>query len=98
MDDADERRVLALLGDLREQLRSEVADLAGRRESLTAQREALGEELEGVIAQLVAKQRMLSLVEATEQQLAGQGQEEVHERGPAHLSVEAGTEVRGGAI
>jgi hypothetical protein len=95
MEDADERGALALLGELREQLLSDVAEWVGRRESLTVQGEAPGEELEGVIASLVAKHRMLSLVEATMEQLAAHGQEDVHESGPAHSSVEARTKVRG---
>jgi hypothetical protein len=49
--------------------------------------EEMGMELE-------ATRRMLRLVEATEQQLAAQGQSHVHESGPTHLPVEAGTEVR----
>jgi hypothetical protein len=57
----------------------------------------LGEALKGVDVEVEATRRMLGLVEATEQQLADQGEEELHGGGPEHVSAEAGTEVRGGS-
>jgi hypothetical protein len=88
--------VLALLGDARQRLLNELAELADRRQSLEVRTKAMQNELEGVHVEVEAKRRMLELVEATEQQLAGQGQEEPHESDLQHLLGEAGTEVRGG--
>jgi hypothetical protein len=97
MDDAEGRGELAALADVREQLLSELAKLMDKRKSLEVQMEALGEELKGVDVEVEATRRMLELVEATEQQLAGQGQEELHESEARDVPVEAGTEVRVGA-
>jgi GTP cyclohydrolase II len=95
MDRVDGEKGCALLGDMREQLLSQLAKLADKRKSLEAQREALGEKLRGVDVEMDTKRRMLGLVEATEQQLADRGREELHESEPDHSSVEDGTEVRG---
>jgi predicted nucleic acid-binding Zn-ribbon protein len=84
---------LALLGEVRAQLSSELVALNNKRQNLEAQLEApieaqqldaLEKELKEVDVKVEATQRMLGLVEATEQQLAGQGQGETT------------TEVRGG--
>jgi hypothetical protein len=80
---------LALLRDLREQLVNELRMLTYKRKDLEAHQEA-GRELKEVAVEMEATRRMLGLVQATEQQLAGQGQEELHENGPAAAaSVEA---------
>jgi hypothetical protein len=65
---------LGLLGATRVQLLSELATLADKRQTLEAQQEALGKELEEVDLEVEATQRVLGLVEATEQQLVDQGQ------------------------
>jgi hypothetical protein len=95
MDDALRGRGLALLAEVREDLLSELGELADKRQALEAQLEAIGKELKKVDVALEAKQRMLGLVEATEQELSHH-QEGLHETGPDHLSVEASTEVREG--
>jgi hypothetical protein len=84
-----------LFGDARKQLLSELAQLARRRHYLEAQQVALRKELEEVDAEAMAKLRMLGLVDATEQQLAGPAQGMLREDGP-DLPVEARFEVRGG--
>jgi chromosome segregation ATPase len=96
MDDAEGKGELALLGDLRENLRRQLDSLSDKRKSIEAQLEALGKELKGVDVEEEAMRRMLGLVEGTEQQLAAQGQEELHESGPDHAPVEPRVEVRGG--
>jgi hypothetical protein len=83
----------ALLGELREQLLSELAKLADKRKDLEAQREALGEELKGVDVEVEATRRMLGLVEATEQQLADQGRAGLGENDSQDLPVENREEV-----
>jgi hypothetical protein len=87
MDSQDAARALAMLHDLRGSLQAEVTKLKTRRQELEG-------ELKGVDLELEAKRRMLGLVEATEQQLS-------HPQAglprPENLSVQAGTEVRGGA-
>jgi chromosome segregation ATPase len=95
MDHVDGEKGRALLGDVREQLLQELDKLTDKRKSLEAQMEALGEQLKKVDVEVEAKRRMLGLVEATEQQLAGGGEEDLHETGPEPSSAEASTEVRG---
>jgi hypothetical protein len=95
MDYAEDGEGLTLLAGVREHLRRELGKLTDKRKDLEAQLEALGEELKGVDVEVEAMRRMLGLVEATEQQLAAQGQAGLHESGPDHSSVEASTEVRG---
>jgi hypothetical protein len=95
MTDAEGGQGLALLATEREDLRRELAELTDKRKGLEAQREALGEELKGVDVEIEATQRMLGLVEATEQQLTAQGEAGPHESGPGHTAVEPRIEVRG---
>jgi septal ring factor EnvC (AmiA/AmiB activator) len=97
MNGAEGRGELALLGDVRKKLRRELRKLTKERAELKTQLEALGEELKEVDVEVEATRRMLGLVEATEQQLAAQGEEELHESEAQNLPVEAGTQVRGGA-
>jgi chromosome segregation ATPase len=66
---------LALFAELREQLSRELIKLADKRVRIEAQLEALPKELKALDVEVEATRRMLELVEATEQQLAGQGQE-----------------------
>jgi chromosome segregation ATPase len=89
---------IALLGELREQLLSELVKLADKRKDVEARLEPLKKELKEVDVEVEATRRMLGLVEATEQQLAGQEQEEMQESGPAHSSAEAGEEVSVGGL
>jgi chromosome segregation ATPase len=93
--DPEGKSGLALLRETREQLLSELGKLTDKRKDLEARLEALGEELKGVDVEVEATRRMLGLVEATEQQLAGQ-EEAIADEPPT--SVEAGTEVRGEAV
>jgi vacuolar-type H+-ATPase subunit D/Vma8 len=83
---------LALLGEVREQLLNELVRLADKRKDLEAQLEAALKELyvKEVDVEVKATRRMLGLVEATEQDLAAQGQEDLE--GPEST----GKEVRGG--
>jgi chromosome segregation ATPase len=97
MDLDGKRRGLALLEDTRQELLSELGELADKRKDLEAQLGPPWNELHGVDARVKATRRMLDLVEATEQQLAAQGHEELHESRPDHSSVEDVSEVRGRA-
>jgi hypothetical protein len=92
METAEGRGGVALLGYVREHLRSELVKLVDKRKDLEAQ----GEELKEVDVEVEATRRMLGLVEATEQQLGDQGQAGPHESGSDHSSAEAATEVRAG--
>jgi chromosome segregation ATPase len=103
METAEAREGLAMLGGVRERLLSELVKLSDKRKDLEAQRlrleaqlKPLKKELKEVVLEVEAAQRMLALVEATEQQLAGQGKGGANESGPDHSSAEASTEVRGG--
>jgi hypothetical protein len=73
-------------GDAQEEEEEEEED-DGDFTSLEAQLLAVGKELE-------AKRRRLGLVEATEQQLASQAQEALHESGPPPSPGKAGMGVR----
>jgi hypothetical protein len=96
MDDAEAGGALAALAKVREQLRSELVKLAKERKKLIKQRKAQRRrgELEEVDSEVEAKQRMLGLVEATEQELAAQGQEDSHGDAPDSSPIQAGEEVR----
>jgi chromosome segregation ATPase len=73
MDADEDGQGLALLGEVREKLLSELAKLADKRKDLEAQLEAALQELKEVDVEVEATRRMLGLVEATEQQLAAHG-------------------------
>jgi hypothetical protein len=79
-----EGEALSRLEELRRALELQVTELATRRQDLEAQLEALGGKLEEVDTELEAKRRMLTLVEATEQELGQQLQAQRHESGPEH--------------
>jgi hypothetical protein len=97
MEDDEATSGPVLLVGVREHLLGELEKLAHKRSKLEAQMSALGEDLEEVDSQVEATRRMLGLVEATEQQLAGQGQEELHGTELQHSPVAARVEVSGGA-
>jgi peptidoglycan hydrolase CwlO-like protein len=90
-----------LLRKLRDDLRNELGKLEERRRELE---EAMGgkaddnrdhhHDLDSVGMEVKATQRMLALVEATEQQLAAQAKADSHESGPTHLPEQISTEVR----
>jgi hypothetical protein len=89
MDGAEGRKELALLAAEREHLLSELSKLTENRKNPKGRMKGDGMKLE-------ALQRMVGLVAATEQQLAGQGEAGLGESGPDHSSMEDGTEVRKG--
>jgi hypothetical protein len=96
MDDAEAGGALAVLAEVREQLGSELAKLAPRRKELKNQRKAqrYRGELKEVESKVEAMQRMLGLVEATEEQLAAQGLDD-STGGTSDISrIQAGEEVR----
>jgi hypothetical protein len=93
MDDG----VLGLLADTRRQLIKTLAELTDKRETIGAKREEVRKDFKEVGDKLEATRRVLGLVEAMEQQLAGQGQAGPMQSGPDHSSEGAVTEVRGGA-
>jgi hypothetical protein len=77
--------VLEALADLRRELQGELGALVQKRTGLERELETLDKDIE-------SKRRMLELVEATEEQLAtqGQGHQDLEGRGPR-----ASTQVRG---
>jgi chromosome segregation ATPase len=93
MDNAEGGGGLAPLTSVQQRLLSDLDKLTDKRKNLEAELKALEKQLKKVDVEVEATRRMLGLVEATEKQLAAQGQDSLHEIG--QVPVETGTKVRG---